>query len=124
MKSNFKKMKYKLIETHQEHIVVCDNPNCDFKEENIEDEEIPKELNKDRVKEIYLYGFVDEPCPKCGENLLTYEDFKQAIKITRYVGFVNRWFGWLGFFFRNKKKIVTEVKVHNGIHIKEKPSQE
>ena len=41
--------------------LVCDNPNCDY-----ENPEVAFEDFKD---------WVDRPCPKCGENLLTEEDY-------------------------------------------------
>ena len=49
--------------------IICDNANCDYKDETVTFEEIDKFLNK--------------PCPKCGENLLTEQDlhnFKIVIK--------------------------------------------
>ena len=51
--------------------IQCDNPKCDFKKENISFEEYPQWLNK--------------PCPICGENLLTDEDYntvKMMVSIT------------------------------------------
>lgn len=44
----------------------CDNPNCDFVDMSIAIEDYDKWLNK--------------PCPKCGANLLTQEDY-DAIKM-------------------------------------------
>ena len=42
----------------------CDNQNCDWKDTTITFETYGDWLNK--------------PCPKCGENVLTEEDFKNA----------------------------------------------
>ena len=42
----------------------CDNKNCDWKDTTITFETYGDWLNK--------------PCPKCGENVLTEEDFKNA----------------------------------------------
>lgn len=44
----------------------CDNPNCDFVDMSIEIEDYDTWVNK--------------PCPKCGANLLTVEDYK-AVKM-------------------------------------------
>jgi predicted nucleic acid-binding Zn-ribbon protein len=43
--------------------IKCDNPMCDFRQG------IPFE---DRIK------WIDRPCPKCGENLLTRADFEKS----------------------------------------------
>jgi len=45
----------------------CDNPKCDY-------------VNDDILFENYVVG---QPCPKCGDNLLTQEDYdlcKQALE--------------------------------------------
>jgi predicted nucleic acid-binding Zn-ribbon protein len=41
--------------------IKCDNPVCDFADMGVKFEDYPQWLNK--------------PCPKCGANLLTQEDF-------------------------------------------------
>lgn len=40
--------------------IICDNKECDFEDESVQFDDYPNWLNK--------------PCPKCGENLLTQED--------------------------------------------------
>lgn len=42
----------------------CDNPKCDWKDYTISTETYSQWINK--------------PCPKCGENLLTQEDFRNS----------------------------------------------
>ena len=42
--------------------IKCDNPECDFRDDSVKYEDYPNWLNK--------------PCPKCGQNLLTKEDYK------------------------------------------------
>ena len=49
----------------QADFVVCDNPSCDYKVENPGGD--PR---------ADLSDWVDKPCPKCGENLLTQEDYE------------------------------------------------
>lgn len=98
-------MKNLLIEVNQEDLVVCDNPNCDF--------HIPyTEENSD------LGCYVDVPCPKCGENLCTKEDFVQHLKFIRVINWLNKYFSWLNYVFFWQKKTTTNVHVHNGINIK------
>lgn len=40
--------------------IICDNPLCNHKESTTEKK---------------LSSFINKPCPKCGENLLTVEDY-------------------------------------------------
>jgi phage FluMu protein Com len=54
----------------------CDNPKCDWINETIPDEEFENWLNK--------------PCPKCGENVLTDEDFKFAKALDSSIDFINQ----------------------------------
>jgi len=44
--------------------IKCDNPNCDYVDESVRITEYDQWLNK--------------PCPKCGENLLTQEDYDKV----------------------------------------------
>ena len=53
--------------------LVCDNPKCDWKDETI---------NYDSYKE-----WIDKPCPKCGENLLTKDDYKRAEEVRLAIEF-------------------------------------
>lgn len=48
------------------HGIKCDNHNCDYNDMTVRVENYDKWLNK--------------PCPKCGENLLTDKDY-ESIKI-------------------------------------------
>jgi phage FluMu protein Com len=56
----------------------CDNPKCDWINETIPDEEFENWLNK--------------PCPKCGENVLTDEDFKFAKALDSSIDFINQFY--------------------------------
>jgi hypothetical protein len=53
----------------------CDNPHCDFEDETIPIEDYEKWINK--------------PCPKCGENLLTQEDYDQTMQILDAMSIIN-----------------------------------
>lgn len=92
----------KLIETSQESLVVCDNLECDFK--------VPGSLN------LSIKRFLNVGCPKCGENLLTQEDYDQWVALHTYVRFINKWFSWISVFLKESKEPhSTSVHVHNGV---------
>ncbi len=55
--------------------LVCDNENCDFEDMTI--------------KQSDYKDWVNKPCPKCGENLLTEEDFINSEKLQLIVDSVN-----------------------------------
>jgi hypothetical protein len=47
--------------------IKCDNPQCNFEDNNVTMTQYPDYLNK--------------PCPQCGSNLLTEADFKAVIRM-------------------------------------------
>lgn len=100
----------KLIETHQEYLIVCDNnTSCDFKIKNP-----TGDINED------ISGFLNMPCPQCGTNLLTQADYIASEKIRKVVNRINKWFSWTTIFMpknKNDREVNTFVKVHNGVHI-------
>ena len=99
-------MKRKLIEQSQEKFIVCDNNDCNY------------EIIFD--KKLNLIEYIEEPCPCCGDNLLTIEDYLTSLKLQKAVNFVNKWFSWLTWFSEKvKKKDKTRVNVHvyKGINI-------
>lgn len=97
----------KLIETSIKDLIVCDNPNCDFT--------IPSKTG-DANEDIKRY--VNVPCPKCGQNLLTEKDYLNSQKVMNIVNFINKYFSWLTIFsFRNSKKQTILVHAYNGIKI-------
>lgn len=55
--------------------IKCDNPNCDFKDMDVKVEEYKEWLNK--------------PCPKCGENLLTKKDYRNVKFLLRITKLIN-----------------------------------
>lgn len=55
--------------------IKCDNPKCDYVNMEAKFNEYDKWLNK--------------PCPKCGENLLTEKDYKNTIAIVKIVSTMN-----------------------------------
>jgi hypothetical protein len=55
--------------------IQCDNSKCDYTEDNVKHEDY-----KD---------WVDTPCPKCGENLLTEEDYQSSLKMIEAANALN-----------------------------------
>lgn len=53
----------------------CDNPKCGWEDDTIKLEDYEQWLNK--------------PCPKCGENVLTQEDFDNVQLIVNAMAFIN-----------------------------------
>lgn len=99
----------KLIKVEQRALIECDNPQCDFV--------IP---NEEGFTPRTLKMFINQPCPKCGENLLTPTDYTDYIKLNKLINWVNKWFSWLTYIFPHSKdgEAVYEVKVHEGYHVK------
>ena len=98
----------KLIEKQQNSLVTCDNPNCDYT------------VPYTDATEKYLVLFIDKPCPKCGENLLTMEDYLQHQNLMKVVNFMNRWFSWITIFYSKKawaKRQSVSVHVHDGVKV-------
>ena len=95
------KKKRKLIDPVQEHIVVCDNPACDYKLAN---------PTKDPRHEIENY--LNKPCPECGQNLLTKRDLDDYMRMLKVIDWINKWFGWLMFFVSDKPDNNTTMSIH------------
>ncbi|ACA57445.1 hypothetical protein HYH96_17815 [Clostridium botulinum] len=55
--------------------IKCDNPECDFRDDNVQVEDYDKWLNKS--------------CPKCGANLLTQADYDNTKAILEIVKITN-----------------------------------
>jgi len=97
----------KLIEIgNQDYLVVCDNKNCDYKVEN------PTKDPRYRIDD-----FLNTPCPKCGENLLTEEDLITYKKFLKLIDFVNKWLGWIAIFIPKKHKKKATIHVHKGVNV-------
>jgi len=56
--------------------IKCDNPECNWKDDTVKQEEYPQYVNK--------------PCPCCGENLMTEECFKEVQKAIHFTNRYNR----------------------------------
>lgn len=53
----------------------CDNPNCDWRDDSVTMNDYEKWLNA--------------PCPKCGENVLTTEDFLRSKSLFAITDIIN-----------------------------------
>ncbi len=63
-----------LIDIKQEYSIVYDNHKCDF-----------KVINETKDPNIDTSEYINKPCPKCGENLLTQKDNDVYITFMNYV---------------------------------------
>ena len=55
----------------------CDNPSCDWRNDDIKVEDYE--------------NYIDYPCPKCGSNVLTmkdYKSFKAILKLVKVFNFI------------------------------------
>lgn len=94
----------KLIKIRQEHLVICDNKNCDYKVVNP-----TGDPNMDAIE------YLNKPCPECGENLLTERDYIQSINMMKIVNWLNKYFSWVMIFVpKSKKEKSTFVHFHEG----------
>ena len=90
----------------------CDNPNCDWKDDNIQAKEYPQ--------------WVGKPCPKCGQNVLTEADYKcikflQKISQSKIINALNNLLIAAG----SKEKTYTMKMNGTGIiNIQEAPDQQ
>lgn len=99
-------MKRKLIEQSQKKFIVCDNTDCNY------------EIIFD--KKLNLLEYIEKPCPCCGDNLLTIEDYLTSLKLQKAIDFVNKWFSWLTWFngkVKEEDKTRVSVHVYKGINV-------
>lgn len=99
----------KLIETARKSLIVCDNHICNY------------EVAYTPEIENTFSQYINKPCPVCGENLLTEQDYLQDEKIMRSVQCINKWFSWITFFYSKKSwsnRQTLSVHVHDGVKIK------
>jgi len=102
-------MKRKLIEVSQDILIQCDNTMCDY-----------HIINETKNPNENIEQYLNKPCPKCGENLLTEEDYLVSMKVLKRINWWNRWFSWIMFFFPKSENVNgkdVSVKCHNGVKI-------
>ena len=96
----------KLIETSQDNLIVCDNPDCDFT--------FPYVSGSEKT----LLAFINMPCPKCGQTLLTPEDYLMSERLMKAVNRINKWFSWITIFMPKNRNKTVETNIHDGINFK------
>lgn len=60
------------------HGIKCDNKDCNYKDMSVKMEDYDKWLNK--------------PCPECGQNLLTQEDYDISNEFVKLTNMINKIF--------------------------------
>lgn len=84
--------------------IKCDNPYCDYRDDNVKYEDYPLWLNK--------------PCPKCGTNLLTEEDLIATRRFIRAVNIINWIMTPFMLFCKNAKRVKYSVEMNGTGKIK------
>lgn len=97
-----------IIDVYQKNLIECDHCNYVIPNPTGDPHEDAKE-------------YINQPCPQCGHNLLTEKDYNDDRHIINLIDKINKWFGWLGYFFKNKKT-VGYVHTYKGIKITDKNS--
>lgn len=87
----------------QEMGLICDNPKCDWKDETVRSDQYLDWLNK--------------PCPKCGENVLTDQDYENVQKMFEAVKLLNRVADLIGF-EESTERVKVTINTHEKISIK------
>ena len=100
---------------YQEYSIECDNTQCDYKIKNPTGD--PNEDTRE---------YINMPCPKCGDNLLTKQDYLHGLKVLKIVNWLNKWFSWTMIFVSKKAKTKSiSVHCHNGeVNISESKTKE
>lgn len=94
----------KLIEIDDDASLICDNPQCDY---TTETRFTPQEAT----------DYINKPCPKCGKNLLTFDDFINWVMLINRVRRVNKWFGWTSLFIPKNKYRKGTFSTHEKISV-------
>jgi hypothetical protein len=95
-------MKRQLIETEQEFLVVCDNKECGY-----------QVVNETKSPDVCTKEYINKPCPNCGQNLLTFDDYMESEKFLAKIKWINKWFSWLLFFTPKSIQVEERVSVHH-----------
>lgn len=112
MKPSGNTKKRKLIEMHQKYQIVCDNKLCDY-----------KVLNVEGSPNTVLVKYLNMPCPKCSQILLTESDWVRYSMFLSVVSFINKWFSWLCI-FSSKPRKTSYIHIHNSIKFEDVTDQE
>lgn len=91
----------KLIDYKQVNIIECDN--CIYKIPFTEGDQYT------------ISQYINQPCPRCGANLLTQKDCKMYNQIIKAIDWVNKWLGWLAYLNPKSKSRKLNAKVKDGV---------
>lgn len=70
-------------------------------------------------KKSITVDLIGTPCPKCGANMLTEQDFHSAVRMMGVFDWINKWLGWLGTEEPPESGLALSIKTHNGkVHFK------
>lgn len=103
----------KLFEIQKGPIFIqCDNEKCDY---------VIPYSHDESDDSLLLEDYIDQSCPKCGENLLTQKDYQTHVKFVKRIDWINKWFGWLMYILpKAKEPQAYDAHCHNGLHIKKR----
>ena len=89
-------------------IIICDNTECDFT--------IKSTL--DQAENLDFSPYLNMPCPKCGENLLTEQDFRLATASLSLINAFNKKIDKGSIELDTEdSRVYAKVKFYNGIKI-------
>jgi hypothetical protein len=75
-----------------------------------------KSITGDPNEDISQY--LNQPCPECGTNLLTEQDYLQSLKVLKVINWLNKWFSWTMIFIPKKTKTKSVyLHCHDGVTI-------
>lgn len=92
-----------LIEVNRENIIQCDTPGCGYVIPNTEGGAGPDGRE-----------YINQPCPKCGANLLTEQDYILDKKMMKTINWLNKWFSWLTYLSFSKKEHKATIHAKDG----------
>ncbi len=78
----------------------CDNPDCKWEDQTVTNAEMGEWLNR--------------PCPDCGSNLLTQEDYDYLLMFMKSIELING-MDLKGILESDEQPTVNVVKIHEGI---------
>lgn len=89
--------------------IKCDNKSCNY-------------INKNVLVEDYI-KWLNKPCPKCGENLLTQEDYDNVRGMIKFIEMMNNFMPKIG---KDEKKIAFDIEMDGSgkMDFKTKPSND
>lgn len=82
------------MDIQEDGYIKCDSPSCDWTE---------------NIKLSEMVNWLNKPCPKCGENVLTEKDFDDFLRVLATIQLVDDAVETL-----EEEKVLWHLSVHNG----------